>query len=85
MKDHVASSKTTNKHNELSEPIVEFKPYEIDKQSDVSIDMNLSNCSWPTPPCTSCGIGCLDDDLLSILLVLLLISYANEKGLNFKF
>ena len=85
MKDHVASSKTNNKHNELNEPIVEFKPYEIDKQFDVSIDMNISNCLWPTPSCTSCGIGCLDDDLLSILLVLLLISYANKKGQNFKF
>jgi len=85
MKDHVASSKTNNKHNELSEPIVEFKPYEIHKESDVSIDMNISNCFWPTHLCSSCSISCLDDDLLSILLVLLLISYSNEKGLNFKF
>jgi hypothetical protein len=83
MKEPADSSNITNKHNELSEPIVEFKPYEIDKQSDVSIDMNISNCSWPTPPCTSCGIGCLDDDLLSILLVLLLISYENEKRPEF--
>jgi hypothetical protein len=83
MKDHVSSSNTFDKHNELSEPIVEFKPYEIDKQSDVSIDMNISNCSWPTPPCGTCGIGCLDDNFLSILLVVLLISYSNEKGPEF--
>jgi hypothetical protein len=80
MKDHVSSSNTFNKHNELSEPIVEFKPYEIDKQYDVSIDMNISNCFWPTPPCPSCGIGCSEDDLLLILLVVLLIGYSNKKG-----
>jgi hypothetical protein len=83
MKDHIFSSNTFNKHNELSEPIVEFKPYEIDKQSDVSIDMNISNCSWPTPPCPSCGIDCFEDDFLLILLVVLLIRYLNERGLEF--
>lgn len=82
MKGRTSSSDTFDKHNALNEVIVEFKPYEIDKQSDVSIDMNISNCFWPTPPCPSCGIGCFEDDLLLILLVVLLIRYSNKRGLE---
>jgi hypothetical protein len=80
MKDHSSCSDIFDKHNDLNEVSVGFKPYEIHKQSDISIDMNISNCFWPTPPSPSCGIGCFEDDLLLILLVVLLIRYLNKKG-----
>ena len=74
MKDH------TYKHNEL---IVAFKPCELVKECDISVDMGSSNCPCPSPSCSPCGRNCDNDSVFLIILVALLISYLNRGDLEF--
>lgn len=68
------------KHNEL---IVTFKPCELVKECDISIDMGSTDSSISPPYCPPCDTSYKKDSTFLIILIALLISCLNKGGLEF--